>query len=419
MSNTVLATKWRPKLFSDLIGQEPVVTALINSLDNQRLHHTYLFTGTRGVGKTTLARILAKCLNCEVNGVSSEPCGKCDSCLAIDAGQFVDLYEVDAASRTKVEDTRDLLENVQYMPTQGRYKIYLIDEVHMLSSHSFNALLKTLEEPPEYVKFILATTDQQKIPSTILSRCLHFNLNRISQDTIQLKLKTILEQEQVKFEDSAIKNISKIADGSMRDALSITEQCISHGDNMITYENICKILCLIPSDKINQIVKKIIDNPIKKQGITNHRVNGNWICGGASNAGCGILSQFFSDLEIKELSRQINPSKNTSLNLLPLNSKGERFPVNDSNLKPILGPRPVSDSLYLHALFEGLAKIELKGWEKIGQLTGSLPKKIITIGGGSKNPQWRKIRENIINIPIVSCKKTTSFGTALLAINAK
>ncbi len=167
------------------------------------------------------------------------------------------------------------------------------------------------------------------------------------------------------------------------------------------------------------VVKKIIDNPIKKKGITTHRVNGDWICGGTSNAGCGILSQFFSDLEIKELSRQINPSKNTSLNLLPLNSKGERFPVNDSNLKPILGPRPVSDSLYLHALFEGLAKIELKGWEKLSKLTGSLPKKIITIGGGSKNPQWRKIREKIINIPIVSCKKTTSFGTALLAINSK
>jgi len=168
-----------------------------------------------------------------------------------------------------------------------------------------------------------------------------------------------------------------------------------------------------------EVVNKIIDKPIKNQGITNHRVYGHWICGGASNAGCGILSQFFSDLEIKELSRQINPSKNTSLNLLPLNSKGERFPINDSNLEPILGPRPVSDSLYLHALFEGLAKIELKGWEKLGELTGSLPKKIITIGGGSKNPQWRKKREKIINIPIVSCKKTTSFGTALLAINSK
>ncbi len=167
------------------------------------------------------------------------------------------------------------------------------------------------------------------------------------------------------------------------------------------------------------VVKKIIDNPIKEQGITTHKVGSNWICGGASNAGCGILSKFFSDLEINELSRQINPSKNTSLDLLPLNSKGERFPVNNSNLEPILGPRPVSDSLYLHALFEGLAKIELKGWEKLGELTGSLPKKIITIGGGSKNPQWRKIREKIINVPIVSCKKTTSFGTALLAINSK
>ena len=167
------------------------------------------------------------------------------------------------------------------------------------------------------------------------------------------------------------------------------------------------------------VVKKIIDNPIKEKGITTHRVSGNWICGGASNAGCGILSKFFSDLEIKELSRQINTSKKTSLNLLPLNSKGERFPINNSNLEPILGPRPVSDSLYLHALFEGLANIELKGWEKLQELTGSLPKKIITVGGGSINPQWRKIRENIINIPIVSCKQTTSFGTALLAINSK
>ena len=166
------------------------------------------------------------------------------------------------------------------------------------------------------------------------------------------------------------------------------------------------------------VVKKIIDKPIKVEGITTHRVNGDWICGGASNAGCGILSKFFSDLEIKELSRQINPSKNTSLNLLPLNSVGERFPINNSKLEPILGPRPVSDSLYLHALFEGLAKIELKGWEKLSELTGSVPKKIITIGGGSQNPQWRKIREKIINIPIVSCNKTSSFGTALLAINS-
>ena len=259
MSNTVLATKWRPKLFSDLIGQEPVVTALINSLDNMRLHHSYLFTGTRGVGKTTLARILAKCLNCETNGISSQPCGICDSCKAIDSGQFVDLYEIDAASRTKVEDTRELLENVQYMPTQGRYKIYLIDEVHMLSTHSFNALLKTLEEPPEHVKFILATTDPQKIPSTILSRCLHFSLSRISSEVIEQQLEKILNNEKINYEKNAIKNISKIADGSMRDGLSITEQCISHGDNKITYENICKILCLMPIENINKIINMLVD----------------------------------------------------------------------------------------------------------------------------------------------------------------
>ena len=257
MQNTVLATKWRPKLFSDLIGQDAVVTALVNSLDNKRLHHSYLFTGTRGVGKTTLARILSKCLNCESNGIGSSPCGVCSSCESIDSGQFVDLYEVDAASRTKVEDTRELLENVQYMPTQGRYKIYLIDEVHMLSTHSFNALLKTLEEPPEHVKFILATTDPQKIPSTILSRCLHFSLNRISSEVIKNQLEKILQKEKINFEEVAIKNISKIADGSMRDALSITEQCISHGDNKITYDNICKILCLMPVENINKVINYI------------------------------------------------------------------------------------------------------------------------------------------------------------------
>ena len=263
MSNTVLATKWRPKIFSDLIGQEPVVTALINSLDNMRLHHSYLFTGTRGVGKTTVARILAKCLNCETNGISSKPCGVCNSCKAIDSGQFVDLYEIDAASRTKVEDTRELLENVQYMPTQGRYKIYLIDEVHMLSTHSFNALLKTLEEPPEHVKFILATTDPQKIPSTILSRCLHFSLNRISSEIIKEQLVKILDSENIDYEKNALINISKIADGSMRDGLSIMEQCISHGDNKITYANICKILCLMPAENINKIVNMLVSEDLE------------------------------------------------------------------------------------------------------------------------------------------------------------
>ncbi len=263
MNNTVLATKWRPKSFSELVGQEPIVKALANSLDSNRIHHSYLLTGTRGVGKTTLARILAKCLNCETNGVSSEPCSKCVSCESIDQGQFVDLYEIDAASRTKVEDTRELLENVQYMPTQGRFKIYLIDEVHMLSTHSFNALLKTLEEPPNHVKFILATTDHQKIPSTVLSRCLHFGLNRISENTINSQLAKILSDENIDFEKEALENISRLADGSMRDALSLTEQSISHGDNKITYENICKILCLTPADNINKICEMIVKEDIK------------------------------------------------------------------------------------------------------------------------------------------------------------
>jgi len=258
MSNIVLATKWRPKLFSEFVGQDPVVTALVNSLDKMRLHHSYLFTGTRGVGKTTLARILAKCLNCETNGVSSKPCCNCFSCNSIDSGQFVDLYEVDAASRTKVEDTRELLENVQYLPTQGKYKIYLIDEVHMLSTHSFNALLKTLEEPPEHVKFVLATTDPQKIPSTILSRCLHFNLSRISNEIIQNQINKILDKENIAYEEKAINNISKLADGSMRDAISLTEQCISYSDKEITYKNVCNILCLMPAENINKIINMLI-----------------------------------------------------------------------------------------------------------------------------------------------------------------
>jgi len=262
MNTTVLATKWRPRLFSELIGQKPIVTALSNSLDSDRIHHSYLLTGSRGVGKTTLARILAKCLNCETNGISSKPCGKCATCLSIDSGQFVDLYEIDAASRTKVEDTRELLENVQYMPTQGRFKIYLIDEVHMLSTHSFNALLKTLEEPPEHVKFILATTDYQKIPSTILSRCLHFSLKKISPSIIDSHLQNILLKENIKFENKAIENISNLADGSMRDALSITEQCISHSEGNITYENVCKILCLMPSDSINKLCEMIVNEDI-------------------------------------------------------------------------------------------------------------------------------------------------------------
>lgn len=241
MSYQVLARKWRPRTFHELIGQSHVSRALINALDQDRLHHAYLFTGTRGVGKTTIARILAKCLNCE-QGVSSTPCGHCDTCRAIDEGRFVDLIEVDAASRTKVEDTRELLDNVQYAPTQGRYKVYLVDEVHMLSSHSFNALLKTLEEPPPHVKFLLATTDPQKLPVTVLSRCLQFALKAMSPDTIVSHLETILAAEQVSYETPALWLLARGASGSMRDALSLTDQAIAFGQGKVEERDVATML---------------------------------------------------------------------------------------------------------------------------------------------------------------------------------
>ncbi|MDR9437402.1 MAG: DNA polymerase III subunit gamma/tau [Thiohalophilus sp.] len=232
MSYQVLARKWRPRTFDTLVGQEHVSRALINALDNDRVHHAFLFTGTRGVGKTTIARIFAKSLNCE-QGVSSQPCGVCSACTEIDENRFVDLLEVDAASRTKVEDTRDLLDNVQYAPTRGRYKVYLIDEVHMLSGHSFNALLKTLEEPPPHVKFLLATTDPQKLPVTILSRCLQFNLRRLPAELIVQHLENVLQQEGIEFEVPALQQLARSADGSMRDALSLLDQAIAYGGGAV------------------------------------------------------------------------------------------------------------------------------------------------------------------------------------------
>jgi DNA polymerase-3 subunit gamma/tau len=228
MSYTALARKWRPKSFPELVGQEHVRRALVNALESGRVHHAFLFTGTRGVGKTTIARILAKCLNCET-GVTAVPCGVCASCREIDAGRFPDLIEVDAASRTKVDDTRELLDNVQYAPTRGRYKVYLIDEVHMLSAHSFNALLKTLEEPPPHVKFLLATTDPQKLPVTVLSRCLQFNLKRLPAADIAMHLRHILTAESVPYEAAALALIAQAADGSMRDGLSLLDQLIAFG----------------------------------------------------------------------------------------------------------------------------------------------------------------------------------------------
>ncbi|MFK7857853.1 MAG: DNA polymerase III subunit gamma/tau [Granulosicoccus sp.] len=233
MSYKVLARKWRPHHFRDMLGQEPVLRALVNALDSNRLHHAYLFTGMRGVGKTTIARIFAKCLNCETNGVTSDPCGTCSACQDIDAGRFFDLIEVDAASRTKVESTRELLENVPYAPASGRYKVYLIDEVHMFSTHSFNALLKTLEEPPEHVKFLLATTDPQKVPATVLSRCLQFNLKRMSPGILTDYLAKILNEEKIEYELPALDLIARASEGSVRDSLSLVEQAAASGEGAV------------------------------------------------------------------------------------------------------------------------------------------------------------------------------------------
>ncbi len=249
MNYTALARKWRPKRFTEMVGQEHVLKALANALTEGRVHHAFLFTGTRGVGKTTVARILAKCLNCET-GVTAEPCGKCSACRSIDEGRFVDLIEVDAASRTKVDDTRELLENVQYSPAGGRYKVYLIDEVHMLSAHSFNALLKTLEEPPPHVKFLLATTDPQKLPVTVLSRCLQFNLKRLPVTLIAARMAEILGAEDVKFEPAALQLVAHAADGSMRDALSLLDQLIAFGGGAVTATAAREMLGTIDRDRV-------------------------------------------------------------------------------------------------------------------------------------------------------------------------
>ncbi|WP_226644957.1 DNA polymerase III subunit gamma/tau [Microbulbifer variabilis] len=258
MSYQVLARKWRPRLFREMVGQEHVLQALINALDNGRLHHAYLFAGTRGVGKTTIARILAKCLNCE-EGVSSEPCGQCNACNEIADGRFVDLIEVDAASRTKVEDTRELLENVQYAPTRGRYKVYLIDEVHMLSNSSFNALLKTLEEPPPHVKFLLATTDPQKLPVTVLSRCLQFKLKNMSPERIVEHLRFVLGEEQVPFEEAALWQLGRAADGSMRDGMSLTDQAIAFGGGKISEAEVRGMLGSIDTGLVWKLLQALAD----------------------------------------------------------------------------------------------------------------------------------------------------------------
>jgi DNA polymerase III subunit gamma/tau len=256
MSYIVLARKWRPKRFAEMVGQEHVLKALTNSLDSGKIHHAFLFTGTRGVGKTTVARILAKSLNCET-GVGANPCGVCSACREIDEGRFVDLIEVDAASRTKVDDTRELLDNVQYAPTRGRYKVYLIDEVHMLSNHSFNALLKTLEEPPPHVKFLLATTDPQKLPVTVLSRCLQFSLKRLSANLIGERLKFIAAAEKLDYQPAALALLSRAAEGSMRDALSLLDQLIAFGGGALTEADARAMLGTIDRGHVTQIIEAL------------------------------------------------------------------------------------------------------------------------------------------------------------------
>jgi DNA polymerase III subunit gamma/tau len=258
MSYQVLARKWRPRTFEDMVGQEHVLQALIHALESQRLHHAYLFTGTRGVGKTTIGRLLARCLNCET-GVTPNPCGECSSCQEIQEGRFVDLIEIDAASRTGVDDMRELTDNVQYSPTRGRYKVYLIDEVHMLTNQSFNAFLKTLEEPPEHVKFLLATTDPQKLPVTVLSRCLQFNLKRMTPEHIAGHLRHVLGAEEIPFEEPALWLLARAADGSMRDALSLTDQAIAFGNQKLSASDVSNMLGTIDQRDIERIVNALVE----------------------------------------------------------------------------------------------------------------------------------------------------------------
>ena len=258
MTYQVLARKWRPKVFEEIVGQPHVVTALVNALDSKRLHHAYLFTGTRGVGKTTLARILAKAINCET-GISSHPCGKCRACTEIDAGRFIDLLEVDAATNTKVDEMRELLDTAQYMPVAGRFKVYIIDEVHMLSRHAFNSMLKTLEEPPEHVKFILATTDPQRLPVTILSRCLQFNLKPLTPPLIAAHLKKVLTAEGIPFEEAALMQVGKAAAGSLRDSLSLLDQAIAHGGGKVNASEVAQMLGSLGGDLVWPLLERIAD----------------------------------------------------------------------------------------------------------------------------------------------------------------
>ncbi len=311
----VLARKYRPKNFAELVGQTHVSRALGSALARGRLHHAYLFTGTRGVGKTTIARILSKCLNCET-GITATPCGVCSTCRSIDEGRFIDLIEIDAASRTKVEDTRELLDNVPYAPTQGRYKVYLIDEVHMLSTHSFNALLKTLEEPPEHVKFLLATTDPQKLPVTILSRCLQFTLRPLPRQEIHDHLQRVLDQENIAVDEAALWALAEAAQGSLRDALSLTDQAIAYGQGQVQGGDVEEMLGLIGKGQVAALLQAIHANQTTALRQLLTQLGQQAIDPGA------VLDQLISLLQADgrastaRLARQLGVARTTVLNLL-------------------------------------------------------------------------------------------------------
>lgn len=301
MSYLALARKWRPKRFDQLVGQPHVVQSLTHALTQNKIHHAYLFTGTHGIGKTTLARIFAKCLNCE-KGITATPCETCSNCQEIDSGRFPDLFEIDAASRTKVEDTRELLDNIPYSPTKGRFKVYLIDEVHMLSGHSFNALLKTLEEPPAHVKFLLATTDPQKLPATVLSRCLQFHLAKMTAQQIENQLSFILQSEKITFEEKALSFIAQAANGSMRDSLTLLDQCIAHGNGKVLAAEVQAMLGLSNHAEITALLNAIHQQDAQ----ATLALTANWANNGVHFSHC--LSELLTQLHQLTIKQLVDPN---------------------------------------------------------------------------------------------------------------
>jgi DNA polymerase-3 subunit gamma/tau len=364
MSYIALARKWRPRIFEELIGQEHVNKILINSLTQKRLHHAYLFTGTRGVGKTSVARLFAKAMNCEL-GISANPCLQCAACISIEQGSFVDLIEVDAASRTRVEDTRELLENVQYLPTMGRFKIYLIDEVHMLSQHSFNALLKTLEEPPDHVKFLLATTDPQKLPITVLSRCLQFHLQALSIEIIVQQLVLILQQEKLNYEELAVKLLAEAAHGSMRDALSLLDQAIAISNNNITLNVIRDMLGYTQQDYALLILQALSQyNPQKLIQISGNIAKS----GGQFNY---VLTEILNYLHKISIYQNIQDEQNI-INNMDLVALSKKLLIEDVQLFYQIGLKSIEDLALAPNLAIGFEMMLLRMYTFMPKITSPI-----------------------------------------------